>query len=57
MNKYSKTKLKIHLEKGLEMETNASPFIRVAIGLAIILIALSVFALSIAPLMNVIRWW
>ncbi|XHN45329.1 hypothetical protein O1Q81_01363 [Lonepinella sp. MS14436] len=39
------------------METNASPFIRVAIGLAIILTALSIFALSVAPLMSVIRWW
>ncbi|TCK70085.1 hypothetical protein EV692_1311 [Lonepinella koalarum] len=57
MTNYSKTKLKIQLKKGLEMETNASPFIRVSIGLAIILTALSIFALSIAPLISVIRWW
>ncbi|QIM63147.1 hypothetical protein A1D29_07560 [Pasteurellaceae bacterium Orientalotternb1] len=54
MKNYSKTKLKIHLEKGLEMETNASPIMRGAIALSIILIALGVFALCITPLANVL---
>ena len=32
MGKYNKTKLKIHLKEGLEMETNASPIMRGAIA-------------------------
>lgn len=54
MSNYSKTKLKIHLKKGLEMETNASPIMRGAIAISIILIALGVFALCVTPLANVL---
>ena len=57
MANYSKTKLKIHLKKGLEMETNASPIMRGAIAFAIAIIALGVFALCVTPLINTIRWW
>lgn len=53
MSKYSKTKLKIHLKEGLEMETNASPIMRGAIALSII-VALGLFALCITPLANVL---
>ena len=52
MSKYSKTKLKIHLKEGLEMETNASPIMRGAI--AIVIVALGLFALCITPLANVL---
>ncbi|AGQ37506.1 TPA: hypothetical protein PWY45_001940 [Mannheimia haemolytica] len=54
MSNYSKTKLKIHLKKGLEMETNASPIMRGAIAISIVLIALGVFALCVTPLANVL---
>lgn len=54
MRNYSKTKLKIHLQKGLEMETNASPVMRGAIALSMILVSLGVFALCITPLANVL---
>lgn len=57
MSNYSKTKLKIHPKEGLEMETYASPFIKIAIGIAIILVALAVLALGITPLVSALRWW
>lgn len=57
MSNYSKTKLKIHPQEGLEMETYATPFIKTAIGIAIILIALAVFALGMTPLVSALRWW
>lgn len=57
MSNYSKTKLKIQPQEGLEMETYATPFIKTAIGIAIILIALAVFALGMTPLVSALRWW
>lgn len=57
MSNYSKTKLKIHPKEGLEMETYATPFIKNAIGIAIILMAISVLALSVTPLISTIKWW
>ena len=54
LSNYSKTKLKIHPKEGLEMETYATPFIKTAIGIAIILIALAILALGITPLFNVL---
>lgn len=54
MSNYSKTKLKIHLKKGLEMETNASPIMRGAIAFSIVIVALGMFALCITPLANVL---
>lgn len=53
MNKYNKLKLKIHLQKGLEMETNTSPMMRGAIALSIVIIALGLFALCVTPLAKV----
>ena len=41
-------------KEGLEMETYATPFIKTAIGIAIILIALAILALGITPLANVL---
>lgn len=55
--KYNKTKLKIHPKEGLEMETYASPFVKTAIGIAIILVAMAVLALGVTPLITAIRWW
>ncbi|MBF0785783.1 hypothetical protein IR120_09970 [Muribacter muris] len=57
MSHYSKTKLKIHPKEGLEMETYASPFVKVAIGIAIITVSLAVLMLAVTPLVNAIRWW
>ncbi|ERF79451.1 hypothetical protein N561_00755 [Gallibacterium anatis 12656/12] len=57
MSNYSKTKLKIHPKEGLEMETYATPFIKIAIGIAIILVSLAVLALGITPLVSALRWW
>lgn len=54
MNNYTKTKFKIHLRKGVEMETNASPIMRGAIALSIVVVALGVFALCVTPLANVL---
>jgi len=42
------------LKEGLEMETNASPIMRGAIALSIIIVALGLFALCITPLANVL---
>ena len=39
--KYSKTKLKMHL-KGIEMETYSSPFLRISIGISLMLVALGI---------------
>lgn len=44
MAKYSKTKLKIHLKEGLEMETYATPFIKRAIAFAIICLGLTLMS-------------
>lgn len=57
MAKYSKTKLKIHPQEGLEMETYATPFIKAAIGIAIILLAVGATLLFATPFINAIRWW
>lgn len=57
MSNYSKTKLKIHSKEGLEMETYASPFIKTAIGIAIILISIGATLLFATPFINAIRWW
>lgn len=57
MSNYSKTKLKIHPKEGLEMETYASPFIKTAIGIAIILISIGAALLFATPFINAIRWW
>ncbi|WP_233113713.1 hypothetical protein [Aggregatibacter actinomycetemcomitans] len=54
MSKYSKTKLKMHLKEGLEMETNASAIMRGAIEFSIVIVALGLFALCITPLANVL---
>ncbi|STO64340.1 Uncharacterised protein [Haemophilus parahaemolyticus] len=54
MQNYTKTKLKIHLKKGLEMEANASPIMRGAIAAAIIFISLGLLALCVTPLANVL---
>lgn len=51
--KYIKTKLKIHLLKGLDMETQTTPLIRFAIAFAIICLGLSL----LTPFINAIRWW
>ncbi len=39
------------------METYASPFVKVAIGIAIITVSLAVLMLAVTPLVNAIRWW
>lgn len=41
------------------METYASTFIfiKIAIGIAIILVSLAVLALGITPLVSALRWW
>ena len=53
--KYSKTKLKMHL-KGLEMETYSSPFLRICIGIALIIVALAIlFALGGTGAAEIIR--
>lgn len=57
MAKYSKTKLKIHPKEGLEMETYATPFIKTAIGLAIIFVAVGLTLLFATPFISAVRWW
>ncbi|HDR0631175.1 hypothetical protein ABWE90_01095 [Pasteurella multocida] len=57
MRNYSKTKLKIHLKEGLEMEANTSPVMRVAIAFAIAVIALGIALAFSTPFINAIRWW
>lgn len=39
------------------METYASPFIKTAIGIAIILISIGAALLFATPFINAIRWW
>lgn len=39
------------------METYASPFIKTAIGIAIILISIGATLLFATPFINAIRWW
>ncbi|HHT7871381.1 hypothetical protein [Pasteurella multocida] len=57
MRNYSKTKLKIHLKEGLEMEANTSLVMRVAIAFAIAVIALGIALAFSTPFINAIRWW
>jgi len=49
MSKYSKTRFKLHFLKGIDMETQSSPFIRFSIGAAILILSISVFLKVIAP--------
>lgn len=53
MNKYIKTKLKIHLQKGLDMETYSTPIIRFAIAFTIVCLGLTIAT----PFIYAIRWW
>jgi len=49
---YSKTKLELHPKEGLKMEMYSSPFIRMCIGIAVLLVALGMFALMVTPLIS-----
>nr|DAJ41992.1 MAG TPA: hypothetical protein [Caudoviricetes sp.] len=52
--KYSKTRVEIHPKEGMKVETYASPFMRVCIGIALLIVALG-FALSLtAPFVQAI---
>lgn len=53
MDKYNKTKMKLHLRKGINMEIVATPFIRFCIGMAILLLALGMCGLMLAPLIGI----
>lgn len=49
---YSKTKLELHPKEGLKMEMYSSPFIRMCIGIAVLLVSLGMFALMVTPLIS-----
>lgn len=52
---YTKTKLNMHL-KGIEMETYSSPFLRVCIGVAIVIFSIGIcFALGGSSLVELAR--
>lgn len=53
MRKYIRTKLKIHLKKGLDMETYSTPIIRFAIAFMIICLGLA----FTTPFIYAIKWW
>ena len=47
--KYSNTRVQIHPKEGLKVETYASPFVRVCIGISLVLVALGMMLLMAAP--------
>ena len=47
--KYSKTRVQIHPKEGLKVETYASSFVRVCIGISLVLVALGMMLLMAAP--------
>ena len=49
---YSKTKLELHPKEGLKMEMYSDRFVRVCVGVAVLLIALGMFALMVTPLVG-----
>ena len=51
---YSKTKLELHPKEGLKMEMYSSPFIRMCIGIAVLLVSLEMFALMVTPLISAV---
>ena len=51
---YSKTKLELHPKEGLKMEMYSSPFIRMCIGIAVLLVLLGMFALMVTPLISAV---
>ncbi|RKW11023.1 MAG: hypothetical protein D8H94_14210 [Cardiobacterium sp.] len=55
--KYSKARVEIHPKEGLKMEMYASPFVRVCIGVAVLLVALGLLLLMATPFVQVLRWW
>lgn len=55
--KYSKARVEIHPKEGLKMEIYASPFVRVCIGVAVLLVALGLLLLMATPFVQVLRWW
>ena len=55
--KYSKAWVEIHPKEGLKMEMYASPFVRVCIGVAVLLVALGLLLLMATPFVQVLRWW
>ena len=55
--KYSKARVEIHPKEGLKMEMYASPFVRVCIGVAVLLVAFGLLLLMATPFVQVLRWW
>lgn len=51
---YSKTKLELHPKERLKMEMYSSPFIRMCIGIAVLLVSLGMFALMVTPLIGAV---
>lgn len=52
MTKFTKGKVKIHPQEGVEMEGNLSPYLRFCIGTAMLLIAASPFLFALAYFCN-----
>ena len=52
MTKFTKGKVKIHPQEGVEMEGNLSPYLRFCIGTAILLIAASPFLVALSYFFN-----
>ncbi|MEO3879263.1 hypothetical protein [Rheinheimera fenheensis] len=53
----SRTKLEIHPKRGLKMDMVTDKWIRICVGIAVVLIGLAVLALAITPALHAIRWW
>lgn len=57
MTNDSRSKVEIHLKRGIKMDIVTDAWIRRCIGIAVVLGALSVFTLAATPLVSVIKWW
>jgi hypothetical protein len=56
-NDDNRSTIEIHPHQGIKMSIVTDKWIRICLGIAVILAGASIFALAITPLMYAIRWW
>jgi hypothetical protein len=57
LNDDSRAKIEIHPKRGLKMDIVTDKWLRGCVGIAVLVVSLSVLVLALAPLLYVIRWW
>lgn len=54
---HSRTKVEIHPKRGLKMDVVTDRWIRICIGVAVVLISMAVLALAVTPALYALSSW